>query len=134
MAMSSQTEDKADAKIRLLGTRGSALAYAIRDFLYRSEVPFQWVELTSDEQARSEAQVAGLDDERLPVCLFPDGTRFERPTVRQVTEKLGWFQNPSRTEYDISIYGAGPAGLGAAVFSASGGLETVGVWRSARGG
>src|SRR5260370_21647107 len=109
MAMSSQTEDKADAKIRLLGTRGSALAYAIRDFLYRSEVPFQWVELTSDEQARSEAQVSGLDDERLPVCLFPYGTRLEHPTVRRITEMLRWVRNPSRSEYDLALYGGGPA-------------------------
>src|SRR5258707_14680309 len=107
MAMSSQSEDKADANIRLLGTRGSALAYAIRDFLYRSDVPFEWVELTSDEQARSAAQVTGLDDERLPVCLFPDGTRLEHPTVRQITEKLGWFRTPSCTQYDLAIYGAG---------------------------
>jgi thioredoxin reductase (NADPH) len=134
MAMSSQTEDKADANIRLLGTRGSALAYAIRDFLYRSDVPFEWVELTSDEQARSAAQVTGLDDERLPVCLFPDGTRLEHPTVRQITEKLGWFRNPSRSEYDLAIYGGGPAGLSAAVYGASEGLKTVLVERSALGG
>jgi thioredoxin reductase (NADPH) len=31
----------------------------------------------------------------LPICLFPDGTRMERPTVREITEKLGWFRNPS---------------------------------------
>src|SRR3981189_1553454 len=134
MAMSSQSEDKADANIRLLGTRGSALAYAIRDFLYRSDVPFEWVELTSDEQARSAAQVTGLDDERLPVCLFPDGTRLEPPTVRQITEKLGWFRNPSRSEYDLAIYGGGPAGLSAAVYGASEGLKTVLVERSALGG
>jgi thioredoxin reductase (NADPH) len=132
--VSGRTVDKADAKIRLLGTRGSATAYAIRDFLYRSDVPFEWIELSSDEQARSEAQVARLDDERLPVCLFPDGTRFDRPTVRQITEKLGWFHNPSRSEYDLAIYGGGPAGLSAAVYGASEGLKTVLVERSALGG
>jgi thioredoxin reductase (NADPH) len=132
--MSSRTEDKADATIRVLGTRGSALAYAIRDFLYRSDVPFEWVELTNNEQARSEAQVSGLDDERLPVFLFPDGTRLEHPTVRRVTEKLGWFRNPSRSEYDLAIYGGGPAGLSAAVYGASEGLKTVLVERWALGG
>src|SRR4030088_3202668 len=134
MAMSSRTEDKADANIRLLGTRGSALAYAIRDFLYRSDVPFEWVELTSDEQARSAAQVSGLDDEWLPVCLFPDGTRLEHPTVRQITEKLGWFRNPSRSEYDLAIYGGGPAGLSAAVYGAPEGLKPGQVEGPARGG
>jgi thioredoxin reductase (NADPH) len=35
--------------------------------------------------------------------------------LTQVTEKLGWFRNPSRFEYDLAIYGAGPAGLSASV-------------------
>jgi thioredoxin reductase (NADPH) len=62
---------------------------------------------------------------KLPICVFSDGTRMERPTVRQITEKLGWFRAPSRSEYDLAIYGAGPAGLSAAVYGASEGLKTV---------
>jgi thioredoxin reductase (NADPH) len=122
------------SELRLLGTRGSPAAYSIRDFLQRSNVSFQWVELTTDEQARAEANVDGLSDARLPVCMFPDGTRLERPTVRQVTEKLGWFLNPSQAEYDLAIYGGGPAGLSAAVYGASEGLKTVLIERSAVGG
>jgi thioredoxin reductase (NADPH) len=120
--------------LRIFGTRGSAAAYTIRDFLHRSDVPFQWVELTSDEQARSDAAVSGLSDAKLPVCVFPDGTRLERPTVRQITEKLGWFRNPSQAEYDLAIYGGGPAGLSAAVYAASEGLKTVLIERSVLGG
>src|SRR4029078_7957118 len=75
-----------------------------------------------------------LGDPRLPICRFPDGTRLEHPTVRQITEKLGWFRNPSRSEYDLAIYGAGPAGLSAAVYGASEGLRTVIVERWAVGG
>ena len=127
-------KDGTGAVITLLGRRGSPAAYAIRDFLHRSDVPFRWVGLTSDEEARAKAQVSGLDDPRLPVCLFPDGTRFENPTVRQITEKLGWFRNPSRSEYDLAIYGAGPAGLSAAVYGASDGLKTVVIERYAIGG
>jgi thioredoxin reductase (NADPH) len=92
------------------------------------------IELTSDEQARAEAQVDRLDDQRLPVCVFPDGTRLERPSVRQVAEKLGWSREPVRTDYDLAIYGAGPAGLSAAVYGASEGLKTVVVERWAVGG
>jgi thioredoxin reductase (NADPH) len=122
-------------KIKIYGARGCAAAYAIRDFLYRSDVPFEWIELTSDEQARNEAKAAALNDEiTLPLCVFPDGTRLERATVRQITEKLGWFRTPSRSEYDLAIYGAGPAGLSAAVYAASEGLKTVLVERSAVGG
>jgi thioredoxin reductase (NADPH) len=66
--------------------------------------------------------------------VFPDGTRLENPTIRQVTDKLGWLHDPSRNEYDLAIYGAGPAGLSAAVYGASEGLKTVVVERSAVGG
>ncbi|HXJ44248.1 MAG TPA: FAD-dependent oxidoreductase [Bryobacteraceae bacterium] len=122
------------SELRLFGTRGSPAAYTIRDFLQRSDVSFRWVELTTDGQARTEANVEGLSDARLPVCIFPDGTRLERPTVRQVTEKLGWFLIPSQAEYDLAIYGGGPAGLSAAVYGASEGLKTVLIERSAIGG
>ena len=126
--------DNGQPTIRVFGTRGSAACYSIRDFLHRSDIPLQWVELTSDEQARSEAGVAGLSDPRLPVCIFPDGTRLEKATVRQIIEKLGWFRTPSREEYDLAIYGAGPAGLSAAVYGASEGLKTILIERYAVGG
>src|SRR5258706_7839178 len=106
----------------------------IRDFLHLSRVPFEWIELEGEEQARAEAGVAGVNDSRLPVCLFPDGTRLECPTIRQIAEKLGWFRDPSRGEYDLAIYGAGPAGLSAAVYGASEGMSTVLVERWAVGG
>jgi len=51
-----------------------------------------------------------LQDSRLPVCIFADGSRIECPNLRQITEKLGWFRSPLHTEYDLAIYGAGPAG------------------------
>jgi thioredoxin reductase (NADPH) len=120
--------------LRLLGQRGSATGYAIRDFLYRSGVRFIWVELTGDEQARKLAGVAGLWDSRLPVCLFPEGTRLECPTIRQIAEKLGWYKNLSCREYDLAILGGGPAGLSAAVYGASEGLKTVLIERSVLGG
>ena len=120
--------------VRLYGKRGSPQAYAIRDFLQRSDVPFEWIELGSHEQARDELGLDSVDNSRLPICIFPDGTRMERPTVRQVTEKLGWFRHPSRSEYDVAIYGAGPAGLSASVYAASEGLKTVLVERFAVGG
>ncbi|MGC2822082.1 MAG: FAD-dependent oxidoreductase [Candidatus Sulfotelmatobacter sp.] len=125
---------EAELKVKLFGTRGSAEAHAIRDFLHRCDVPFEWIELSDDAKARSEAHVDGLNDRRLPICFFPDGTRMEHPTVRQISEKLGLFQNPSRSEYDLSIYGAGPAGLSAAVYGASEGLKTVLIERFAVGG
>ena len=124
----------AQPAIKIYGTRGSSACYSIRDFLHRSDVPFQWVDLASDQQARAEAQVSGFEDQRLPICQFPDGRRIERATVRQVLEKLGWYKNPSREEYDLAIYRAGPAGLSAAVNGASEGLKTAVIERYAVGG
>lgn len=120
--------------VTILGRRDSPAAYTIRDFLQRSDVPFTWVELTSNAQAKEHTGVPDLYDARLPVCVFPDGTRLECPTVRQITEKLGWFHNPSRSQYDLAIYGGGPAGLSAAVYGASEGLKTVLIERAAIGG
>ena len=121
-------------RLRLLGTHGSSTSYRLRDFLYRSNVPFEWIELTSDQQARGLAQVNDLHDHRLPICLFPDGVRLEIPTIRQIAEKLGWFQRPSSAEYDLAILGGGPAGLSAAVYGASEGLKTLLIERYAVGG
>ncbi len=120
--------------VKVICKRGSAQAHAIRDFLHRCGIPFESLELRTDEEARAVTDVDSIYDARLPVCIFRDGTRMECPTVRQILEKLGWFANPSRTEYDLAIYGAGPAGLSAAVYAASDGLRTALVERWAIGG
>jgi hypothetical protein len=65
--------NESEHAVVIFGTRGSSEAYAIRDFLHRCGIRFQWIELGDDEQARSQAQVTGLNDNRLPICAFPDG-------------------------------------------------------------
>ncbi len=119
--------------VKVIGIPGCSAAYSIRDFLHRSDVPFEWVVLKDDQEARA-LGVDGLGDARLPLTVFPDGTRLERPTIRQITEKLGWFHNPKLGEYDLAIYGGGPAGLSAAVYGASEGLKTVLIEKNALGG
>jgi thioredoxin reductase (NADPH) len=132
--MTEQSATVTNSLVSLFGRPGNATAYAIRDFLHRSDVPFEWIQLETDEQARSQAGVDHLQDPRLPICIFPDGSRIECPSLRQLTEKLGWFRSPLHSEYDLAIYGAGPAGLSAAVYGASEGLKTVVIERSAIGG
>src|SRR5580700_920890 len=121
------------SRVQVFGRAGCAAAYAIRDFLHRCDVPFEWAELKTDEEAHA-IGVDSINDSRLPVCVFADGARMQNPTIRQITEKLGWFRDPSRSEYDVAIYGAGPAGLSAAVYGASEGLKTVVIERSVVGG
>jgi thioredoxin reductase (NADPH) len=133
MANSSENNISAPL-VKVIGRPGSAEAYTIRDFLHRSDIPYEWIECKSNEEAKKLAGVDGLFDRNLPVCLFPDGTRQENPNIKQIIEKLGWFRNPSRSEYDLAIYGAGPAGLSAAVYGASEGLKTILVEQYAIGG
>ena len=120
-------------RVRLLGQAQSGGAYELRDFLQRSVVSFDWVELQSDDQCQRELGTS-LSGVRLPVVELPDGTRLEAPTVHALADRLGWVTQPRLKEYDVSIYGAGPAGLSAAVYAASEGLRAVVIERHAVGG
>ena len=121
-------------KVRLYGQPDSAAAYEIRDFLNRTVVEFDWVELTKDVDCNRELKLPSLNNVRLPVVELPDGTQLFAPTIREIAQHLGWVAQPKFKEYDLSIYGAGPAGLSAAVYAASEGLQTVLVERHAVGG
>jgi thioredoxin reductase (NADPH) len=103
----------------------SAAAYAIRDFLARNGRLYEWVDLEEHERVRALLDVTELEPSRLPLCILPDGTRLAPATVEQVAAGLGMVSAPSLSEYDLAIVGAGPAGLAAAVYSASEGLRTV---------
>ena len=120
--------------VRLLGHRDDADAWQIRDFLKRSVVEFQWIELSTEEDCRRELGLSDLKNVNLPVVELPDGTRLFGPTLRDVADRLGFVTKPKLRQYDVSIYGAGPAGLSAAVYAASEGLSTVLIERSAVGG
>jgi thioredoxin reductase (NADPH) len=133
MANATPTQSYPGPPVKIYGKVGCPLAYAIRDFLHRNDVPFEWIELRTDDQCRA-IGINNTEDLRAPVCVFADGTRLEHPTVRQIIEKLGWFHDPYLSEYDLAIYGAGPAGLSAAVYGASEGLKTILIERWAIGG
>jgi thioredoxin reductase (NADPH) len=120
--------------IRVAGTALSPKSYELRDFLSRHQVPYQWLDLESDSEARVLVGPLSQDLARLPVVLFPDGPALVQPTLRQLAERLGMQTRPQRPFYDLLIVGAGPAGLAAAVYAASEGLRTVLVERAAPGG
>ncbi len=118
----------------LVGTTASRGAYAIRDFLSRNGYPFEWVDAGQPDAVRAVLGVAEVEPSALPLCILPDGSRLPSATVEQVAAGLGMVAAPSRSEYDLTIFGAGPAGLGAAVNAASEGLRTVVVEAVAPGG
>ena len=118
----------------LYGLRSSAAAYEIRDFLKRNGIPYDWIVIDQDVDAWRALGIQGPDDPRLPVCVLPDGRRLESPTVEEVAAGLGLVAAPRLDEYDLAIVGGGPAGLAAAVYAASEGLQAVVVERIAAGG
>ena len=123
--------------IRVLGTRWSPRSYELRDFLARNHVPYQWidVELTSNDiETKRLLEALGDEGTRLPVVLFPDGTRFLESVPTNIAQKVGLRTRAQTNFYDLAIVGGGPAGLAAAVYGASEGLKTVIVEREAPGG
>jgi thioredoxin reductase (NADPH) len=120
--------------VRIVGSRFSPQSHRTRDFLVRNCVPFEWLDVERDEEARQLLATAGEKASRLPIVLFPDGTQLVQPTDTEIAEKIGLRVRPGKTFYDLVIVGGGPAGLAAAVYGASEGLRTVIVERHAPGG
>ena len=120
--------------IRVAGTALSPASFAVRDFLSRNQVPYQWLDLATDATARE--MVAGLTvgTPSLPVVFLPDGTALMKPDPRELAEKIGLQTKALQPFYDLVIVGGGPAGLAGAVYAASEGLRTVLVERNATGG
>ncbi len=105
----------------------------LKYFLARHQIPYQWLDFETEAEARALVEHAGQAGQ-LPLVLFPDGSHFFNPTLRQIGEKLGLKTRPQMPHYDLVIIGAGPAGLAAAVYGASEGLKTVTIERLAPGG
>jgi thioredoxin reductase (NADPH) len=123
--------------IRLLGTRWSRRSYELRDFLARNHIPYQWIDVelsTNDPETKQLLDALGLDAASLPVVLFPDGTKVLESVPADVAQKVGLRTRAQTSFYDLAIVGGGPAGLAAAVYGASEGLNTVMIEREAPGG
>ena len=90
--------------------------------------------MTCEDDCRGMLGLSDFEALRFPVVEFPGGERLFGPRVREIADRLGWVTTPRYKEYDLSIYGAGPAGLSAAVYAASEGLRTVLIERHAVGG
>ena len=119
--------------IRVIGSRWSSKSHQVKDFLARNHIPYQWINIESDEGLRL-ITYARCDTEYLPLVLFPDGSYLVEPTNIQIAEKVGLRTHPQMPFYDVVIVGAGPAGLAAAVYAASEGLDTLLIEREAPGG
>ena len=120
--------------IRVVGHQLSARSHQVKDFLARNLIPYQWLDIEIDEEARHLVELSPSDSSRLPLVLFPDGPPLTQPTNAQIAERIGLRRHPGMPFYDLAIVGAGPAGLAAAVYGASEGLSTLLVESEAPGG
>ena len=111
------------------GVRGAQL----RGWLERNAVA---TSLFSADDANARVLLArhGAGTDRMPVVMLYDGTVLIDPTDIELAEALGASTHPTRERYDVAIVGAGPAGLAAAVYAGSEGLQTIIVEREATGG
>ncbi len=118
---------------KVVGHRWSARSSEVREFLARNQLPYRWY-MSDEPEGERLLAAAGADGHALPVVITPDGEPLVEPTDAELAARVGLATTPSSDFYDLVVIGAGPAGLGAAVYGASEGLRTVLVERTAAGG
>ena len=117
--------------VRVVGDRWSQRSHAIRDFLARNQVPYQFMDVEISDEAKAIAEEKGG---ALPLVFMPDGELMAAPEVTDVANRIGLRTQAQQEFYDLAIVGAGPAGLASAVYGGSEGLKTVLIEREAPGG
>jgi thioredoxin reductase (NADPH) len=120
--------------LRLVGHQWATRSHEIKDFLASNLVPYRWLDVDRDPDARKLLDAAGLAADALPALVFEDGGVLTNPELRQVAERLGRPLEAVFDVYDLVAVGAGPAGLAAAVYGASEGLRTILLDRHSPGG
>lgn len=123
-----------DSEVRVVGHRWSERTHDVKSFLAHNHVPYRWLEVDQSDEATRLLDLAGAGADDLPVVALPDGVALRSPTTVELADALGLRTRAERPLYDLCIVGAGPAGLAAAVYAASEGLQTVVVERDAPGG
>src|SRR5881396_1047899 len=121
--------DREFAGMRVLASRDARDGHQLDDFLDKNRIPHRLVEFES-EQGQALSNRFHLTSRDLPVLITPGGRRLRRPSLREVATEAGLLRslaqgNESEIFSDLTIVGAGPAGLAAAVYAASEGLNTV---------
>lgn len=127
------TPDAATTEIRVVGHRWSAPSFKVRDFLARNLVPYRWL-LADDPEGARLLDAAGATEADVPLVVTAEGKALIAPSEAELAGLAGLTVVPASDFYDLVVIGAGPAGLGSAVYGASEGLRTVLVERRATGG
>ncbi len=120
--------------IRVAGSQWSPRSHEVKDFLARHQIAYQWLDIDRDQSARSLVEIHTQNALRLPVVFLPDGSVLIDPEIRELAGKVGFQTKASMPFYDLVIIGAGPAGLAAAVYGASEGVQCLVIEKKAPGG
>jgi thioredoxin reductase (NADPH) len=120
--------------MRIVGHRWSAHTHALKDFLARNQVPYEFLDIAESADAKALIEANPEAADKLPLILLPGGEKLIRPDSAQLAKAIGMRTDAAAEFYDLAIVGAGPAGLAAAVYGASEGLRTVLIERHAPGG
>jgi len=120
--------------VRVLGTVWSPPTYETKTFLARNGVPYRFLDLDRDAEARQLAETVAPGVTTLPIVVLEDGTVLVNPPTHELARAVGIHAEPTAPFYDLIIVGGGPAGLAAAVYGASEGLTTAMIEKAAPGG
>jgi thioredoxin reductase (NADPH) len=120
--------------VRVIGSRDSRDTFRVREFLAKNGVPSTWLDLEDDPQVRQLLAKFGVSEPETPVVIWGHKLLLRNPTNTQLADALGLRRALGTTIYELTIVGAGPAGLAAAVYGSSEGLNTVVLERTAPGG
>lgn len=121
--------------VRVIGSQYSRDTFRIREFLARNSVLYTWISVEDDAEVGALLEQLKLRPEETPVVSFADDWLLRNPSNSELARRLGLTRTQtSAAPYDLAIVGGGPAGLAAAVYSASEGLNTIVLDRHAPGG
>jgi thioredoxin reductase (NADPH) len=119
--------------IEIFGSHDSAETRRLLDFARSQRLPHSWVSPEENEDAAALLEQLGPDE--IPLVRLPGGAELRQPSNGQLSRALGiGMELDQREEVDLAILGGGPAGLGAAVYGASEGLDTLVIERTVLGG
>ena len=121
--------------VEIVGPHTSETTRRLVDFARRNRLPSTWLDTDRSENTVARALIDGIPAEELPLVRLPGGPELRNPSPGDMSRALGiGLDLAEREEVDLLVVGGGPAGLGAAVYGASEGLETLVVEGSALGG
>ena len=130
--------DREFAGLRIVAQDGSREGRHLDDFLDKNHIPHRLIPFES-EDGKALCERLHLASRDLPALITANGMPLRRPSLREVARVAGLLrplahEDESEITCDLAIVGAGPAGLGAAVYAASEGLKTIVLESYAPGG